>query len=321
MTRSDDLFGDMPTLPPTFESAREDDLLVALMTGAALPPEAPVEARLVADLFSALSAPGTDEETAGLEAARLAFRTERPVASPGPRRLARRTAAGVTRSRPSGRLVAASIIGVLGLGGFAGAAFAGVLPDAMQTVAHRLVGAPSPDNPHATHTAGHHSSAPGSTPATAGRTTGPDATGAAAFGLCTAYDRSRTDHAAQRSAYEHSRAYQQLVLAAGGRENVAAYCASVPHPSASAPGASHAQGKPSGSGHSGTGHSAATGRPSDAPSHPAHPTRPASSAAPSSDVPTSASSAVPVAPPHPTHTKSPSRGAHTTPARATRSPR
>ncbi|HEV7205734.1 MAG TPA: hypothetical protein VGN18_14080 [Jatrophihabitans sp.] len=334
MTRSDDLFGDMPTLPSTFDK-RDDDILAALVSGTPLPSDAPVEARLVADLFTALAGPPSAGETAGLEAARLAFRAEHPGAyrpagyGAAPHRVARPGA----RRRPSpsrggGRLVAASILGLLGLGGVTGAAFAGVLPDALQTVAHRLLGVPAPGSTGhgANHSSGHRPS--GSTAPGGGstHTTGPDATGPTAYGLCTAYDRSRTGTAGPRAAYAHSRGYSALVAAAGGEAQVATYCAAVLHPSAGAPGATHPAGKPSAPGSSpgnpAGGRRTETGRPSDAPTHPVHPSHPGSSASSSAGLSSDpASSSAPAAPGNRSHTKVPPGSSHTPQGRTvTRSP-
>lgn len=331
MRRFNDLFGDMPTLPPTFDK-RDDDILAALVSGAPLPSDAPVEARLVADLFTALAAPGSPAETAGLEAARQAFRAEHPGAHrpPGygvaPHRVrwpgaSRRP----SRSRGSGRLIAASVLGVLGLGGFAGAAFAGVLPDAMQAVAHRLVGAPSPEHspPASSHAPTTRHAPPPAASTRPSQATGPGAPGPAAAGLCTAFDLSRHETAAQRASYEHSQGYARLVAAAGGEANVGVYCAGVTSPSTDAPGATHAAGKPSTLPSSGSSHGgpSETGRPSAVPSHSAHakPSPSQSSGAPSSPQPAASS-----VPGHPTHTRTPPPGAHTSPAKgagSTRSPR
>jgi hypothetical protein len=51
---------------------------------------------------------------------------------------------------------------------------------------------------------------------------GPDATGPAAFGLCTAYTHGGLDVS--------STAYASLASAANGASNIATYCASIPKP-------------------------------------------------------------------------------------------
>jgi hypothetical protein len=84
---------------------------------------------------------------------------------------------------------------------------------------------------------------------------GPDAGGAAAFGLCTAWSHVT----ASGTQAEKSVAFRNLVAAAGGSDNVAAYCAAVEHPGqgATKSPATHPTGKPS---------AVPTGRPSTHPS-------------------------------------------------------
>ena len=130
------------------------------------------------------------------------------------------------------------------VGGVATAAYTGTLPAPAQQVAHKMVGAPSPKPSHNPGT-------PQATPANTGAV-GPDASGPAAFGLCTAYAHAKAHGTASQKAV----AFRNLAAAAGGTAKIAAYCATVPHP-----------------GSSGSGH----GTPTPAPSHPAggptsHPT-------------------------------------------------
>jgi hypothetical protein len=99
------------------------------------------------------------------------------------------------------------------LGGAAAAAYAGVLPAPAQQFAHHAIGAPSPKPSHG----------PGGKQAAA---PGPDATGPAAFGLCTAYAHAK----AHGTATEKAVAFRNLAAAAGGAANIAVYCATVPHP-------------------------------------------------------------------------------------------
>jgi len=94
------------------------------------------------------------------------------------------------------------------------------------------------------------SSAPSSTPV------GPDATGPAAFGLCNAYKHASV----HGKSAQHSIAFRNLARAAGGAANIAAYCATIPHPGSGSP-SSHPTGKPSDL------PSHPSGKPSDLPSH------------------------------------------------------
>ena len=75
---------------------------------------------------------------------------------------------------------------------------------------------------------------PGTPQATPARTdaVGPDATGPAAFGLCTAYAHAKAHGTASQKAV----AFRDLAAAAGGAAKIAAYCAAVPHPGSSQPG-------------------------------------------------------------------------------------
>lgn len=167
---------------------------------------------------------------------------------------------------PSPKIAAALATGVLSLGGLGAAAYASALPDTAQDVAHHVIGAPAAHPGKGSDHAPEQAGAPMSTPA------GPDATGAAAFGLCTAYAHS-DGHGAEASV-----AFASLATAAGGADKIEAYCATVAHPgsSASQPSAvpSHAVGAPS------TLPAHPTGRPTTLPPHPtgqpsslpAHPT-------------------------------------------------
>lgn len=154
---------------------------------------------------------------------------------------------------------AAAAVAALALGGAAGAAYAGALPAPAQQFAHHMIGAPSPASSHGS------GGQPTATPV------GPDATGPAAFGLCTAYAHAM----AHGTAAQKSVAFRNLAAAAQGQANIAAYCATVPHPGAphagqptsppshaSGPPASHPTGRPT----SLPAHP--TGRPTSAPSHP-----------------------------------------------------
>lgn len=130
---------------------------------------------------------------------------------------------------------AAAAVAAVALGGAASAAYAGALPAPAQKLAHDTIGAPSP----------HPSGSPGAhaTPV------GPDATGPAAFGLCTAYKHAMV----HGTAAQKSVAFRNLAAAAGGSANVTAYCATVAHPGASGKPASlpsmvptsHPSGQPS----------------------------------------------------------------------------
>ncbi len=158
-----------------------------------------VEDPQVSQLHDALTAPPSPAELAGEEDAVALFRSSSARRRPARRRLWRPAV-----------LLAAATAGALGLSGVAAAAYSGALPDTLQDAAHHTIGAPAA-HPHAK---------PSGTPV------GPDATGPAAHGLCTAFDKERT----HGKVAERSTAYRNLVTAAGGADKIAAYCATVPTP-------------------------------------------------------------------------------------------
>ncbi|MDQ0798915.1 protein tyrosine phosphatase [Arthrobacter sp. SLBN-112] len=128
--------------------------------------------------------------------------------------------------------IAAGILagGTIAVGGTAAAAYTGTLPASLQQSSHELIGAPAPAAGPAAEeqkpeTATHgKTSNPADPPAPPAErpSAGPDATGPAAFGLCTAFSSGGLDPA--------STAYQSLSAAANGSTGIAAYCASVPAP-------------------------------------------------------------------------------------------
>ncbi len=118
------------------------------------------------------------------------------------------------------------------LGGTAAAAYTGALPTGLQSVAHNVIGAPAAPArtvlplddpaPSVSPTAPTSSSPSGSV--TTGTPVGPDASGPAAYGLCTAW----TAHQANGTTPdENSVAFKNLATAAGGADKIAAYCATV----------------------------------------------------------------------------------------------
>jgi hypothetical protein len=130
----------------------------------------------------------------------------------------------VLTSLLSAKLAAAASVAAVALGGTAAAAFTGTLPTPVQKLAHTTVGAPS----------AHHSA-----PATP---VGPQPTGSAGSGLCTAYAHAKAHGTAAQKAV----AFRNLAAAAGGAANVKAFCASVTHPGATPSGlpSPHPSGKP-----------------------------------------------------------------------------
>jgi hypothetical protein len=231
-------------------SAISDASLEALLAGAESPTGSPPELRPVAEALAALAAAPTGDELTGEAEAMAVFRERLGVPSPTRRRRRRPT---LLSPLLSSRAAAAAAVAALGIGGFATAAFTGSLPDPVQQFAHHTFAAPAA---HASQPTSAHPRAT-ATPA------GPDATGPAAFGLCTAWAHAKEHGTAKQKAV----AFRNLAQAAGGASNVASYCGTVPHPGASH---SHPAGKPS-SHPTSQGNGNGNGKPSTHPT-PAHPT-------------------------------------------------
>lgn len=124
--------------------------------------------------------------------------------------------AGVAgRSRTAALTVTALSLSLASIGGFSAAAYVGVLPTPVQQAMHDAVGAPAPGARGGGSSTGRQ---PVTSP-TAG--VGPSATSSAAAGLCRAWSTDK----AKGTAREHSVAFRNLSSAAGGPENVQAYCA------------------------------------------------------------------------------------------------
>jgi hypothetical protein len=157
----------------------------------------------LAALIASARRPGDAAELRGPADMLAAFRemasVDEPVDSPNRRKTMLST---MTRSK----LVVAATAGALTLGAASAAAYSNVLPDSMQAAAHKLINAPAPHG------------------------VGPDATGPAAKGLCTAYAANQQSGATPNS---NAVAFRNLATAAGGQENITAYCATVMTPTTS----------------------------------------------------------------------------------------
>ena len=160
--------------------------------------------------------------------------------------------------------MAAAAAGAIGFGGLAAAAYAGALPEAIQDFAHQTVGAPAASSDHTdtgSQGSAHRNGEAGD--ATAGQSSdpvGPDATGSANYGLCTAYAQEKAENGHVDS---NSVAYQALAVAAGGADKIDDFCADVTAPSDDAGAAGVASNQADSSTPSNSSHP--TGRPSDLP--------------------------------------------------------
>jgi hypothetical protein len=203
-----------------------DEALDALLAQDRGPGETAASLRPVADVLAALRAAPSHGELTGLDPVLAEFRGVGGMPDGFHRSRPRRPA--LLRTLLSVKVAGAVAAAVLG--GSVAAAYAGVLPAALQKIAHNSIAAPAASarpSPHLTHRA--------DTPV------GPDPAGPAAHGLCTAYSHA----VAQGSAARQAVAFSELAAAAGGAGKVAAYCASAPRPGAGAHGktASHGTGR------------------------------------------------------------------------------
>ncbi len=126
--------------PPEHESATDPWLLDRLLAGSAAGDPVDAGEAELADLLAAMTAPATEADLVGLDSAVAAFvarqSTQAQVPSPDRSRLTRRLL------RLPAAVVAASA-GALTVGAVAAAAYGGVLPSALQDIAHRTIGAPA----------------------------------------------------------------------------------------------------------------------------------------------------------------------------------
>jgi hypothetical protein len=149
----------MPGFPTPSPPGGEHDepLLDMIFEGRVIPPDAPQEMHDLQRLLSALAGPAEPGELAGEAAARAAFirlaspagvspGASRPPAHQGARRPASHRVPRRRRAGRAGRragLVAALCAAAAVLASTA-AAYAGVLPEPVQQMAHAAVGAPAP---------------------------------------------------------------------------------------------------------------------------------------------------------------------------------
>jgi hypothetical protein len=206
-------------------SAADQDLLERLLEGRLDPASAPPGYGGLARLLAAAAAPAapqelTDEQLALAEFATV-MRSRPPTLSP------RRTP--VPSKAFTIKAAAAALVAVLSIGGIAAAA-TGLLPDQASPVAEQAAATTAADaaahglaQAAAANLAG---TAQAGSPEGQGReaAVGPDATGAARVGLCRAWQAGQgADHGRRMDAV----AFQALADAAGGADNVAAYCEDV----------------------------------------------------------------------------------------------
>ena len=232
--------------PPSEHPSLDEVSAERLLRGQRPASGAPAGEQAVYELLAAASAPPTARELSGEARAVAAFTATRP-ATTGPRH-ARHV---IRRRRPAVRprvghgVAAAAALGALTLGGVAAAAYTGSLPSSIQKLAHDHIGAPHGDHPRVPASLPSRQK-PTGTALRSGRPSGtlgqpglsamtpttprPSPSGpgrrpsttpvSQRFQLCTAYVTAR----ARGDNDEADRAYRRLEKAAGGQDNVWAYC-------------------------------------------------------------------------------------------------
>jgi hypothetical protein len=202
--------------------AADQDLLERLLDGRLDPASAPPGYRGLAGLLAVATAPATPEELAGEQRTMATFAAAMR-STPLPL-VPRRTA--VPRKVLTIKAAAAALVAVLSLGGVAAAA-GGLLPGQASPVADQALATTGADA--AAQGLGKAAAADLGGAADAGSAdgqgrasaVGPDATGAAWTGLCRAW---QADQGANHGQKADSVAFQALAAAAGGADNIAAYC-------------------------------------------------------------------------------------------------
>jgi hypothetical protein len=205
--------------------AADQDLLERFLDSRLDPALAPPGYGGLVRLLAAATAPATPEELAGEQLAMATFKAE--MRSQPPTLSPRRTA--VPRKILTMKAAAAALVAALSIGGVAAAA-GGLLPDQASPVADQApattgadaaaqgLGKAAAANLGGAADAG---SADGQGRASA---VGPDAAAAARAGLCRAWQAGQGADHGQKA---ESVAFQALVEAAGGADNIAAYCQDV----------------------------------------------------------------------------------------------
>ena len=194
----------------------------------------PIDDPALAPLLRALTAPADERELDGLGGAVRSFRAARVTSPPHSTRRA-----SMIFTLAGAKLGATLAALAVGAGGVATVAYVSASTPAATPEAHST-SAGSPTSVDATTHARRSTGAPSGT-ATA---VGPDATGPAAHGLCTAWA-----NVADKGKAAQAPAFRNLAAAAGGVDKVAAWCAALPAAGASdgATGqpSDHPTGKPS----------------------------------------------------------------------------
>ncbi len=205
--------------PTTGDRPRTEEIHLDSAMASDNPPPA------VQSLLEAIAADPRPHEVGGFSKPLASFRAEFPTSRPYARK---------TWRQKMFSPIGATIAGVaLALSGTAAFAYTGSLPAPAQDFAHTVIGAPAArptTTPSASETPSESESPEATSTETAsakGTPVGPDATGPAAFGLCTAWTQHQSNGASTNGKADDSVAFKNLAAAAGGADKVAAYCANV----------------------------------------------------------------------------------------------
>lgn len=165
---------------------------------------------VLTDLFRAASAPASAAELAGEGSAMAAFRAAMVTGVSTTQRRAPWRPRMITTltATTAGKFALAAIAGGVSLGGASAAAFATALPAPLQNIAHHAIGAPAAH--HSKSKAHSESPAPSASPSATSLT-------ASNRGQCKSFEQSGPKPSTNPQ-------WQQLITAAGGESNVAAFC-------------------------------------------------------------------------------------------------
>jgi hypothetical protein len=227
-----------PTEPPQIEDLLKHGQIEDLLSNGAGTAAAEPEWQPVSELLQAAAGPATGSELTGEAAAMAAFRrghlgvpTRRPLVRPR-----------MLTTLLSGKIAAALACAALGVTGAAGAAFANVLPEPIQNLAHNTIGAPqahshanaegdqgdeadaSASHPASESAEPSESSEANEHSASSSATATASANAHAANGLCVAWTNAVAHGLDAQVGFR-----DKLATMAGGIDKITAFCATVKH--------------------------------------------------------------------------------------------
>ena len=227
-------------MPDTTPNPADDQPLDPWLADRLVSGSAPEASAALNDLIAAAQAPAVEVELAGEAALRAAFAEHGPLGTRSGGSLADPEGNPMRSTRRTTKLAAAVAVATLSLVGVGAAAVNGSLPGVSHGTPQSQAPVDDPGDDPSDVPGDEPSEDPGDEPtdeapegpadeatdapsgdgSTGPR--GPDATGPAAYGLCNAFTKGGLS--------DHSTAYANLAEAAGGEENIEAYCATIEHP-------------------------------------------------------------------------------------------